>query len=186
MAPAHPSVGSSRSGSPCSPRSQRCRGSGGSTVDGGGHGWPDSQRRSDRAFGSSARRNDSAVDPVRGRLSPISGGVDRLVVNLRMTPVPILDLQPRPQQPGDEHRQDHFTEFVERRLVVRPRRRDARDLRGTSRRRSRSIPFPPSLPPANRRPAPIPPDSGRLPRSARPYGRNERGRSKSSTVAGTD
>ena len=51
------------------------RGSGASTVDGGGHGWPDSQRRSDRALGSSARRNDSAVEPVRGRPRPISGAV---------------------------------------------------------------------------------------------------------------
>ena len=49
------------------------RGSGGSTVDGGGQGWFDSHSRSERAAGSSASRKDNAVEPVRGRPSPISG-----------------------------------------------------------------------------------------------------------------
>ena len=49
------------------------RGSGPSTVDGGGAGPDDSQSVSERAAGSSARRNESAVDPVRGNPSPMSG-----------------------------------------------------------------------------------------------------------------
>lgn len=49
------------------------RGSGGATVDGGRHGLFDSHSSNDRASGSSANRNDSAVEPVRGRPSPISG-----------------------------------------------------------------------------------------------------------------
>src|SRR4051794_28184775 len=50
------------------------RGSGPSTVEGGGHGCPDSHMRRYRTAGSCASRNESAVEPVRGRLTPNSGG----------------------------------------------------------------------------------------------------------------
>jgi hypothetical protein len=56
-----------------SSRARAMRGSGPSTVAGGGHGADASHRRSDRAFGSAASRNDNAVEPVRGRPNPING-----------------------------------------------------------------------------------------------------------------
>ena len=78
------------------------RGSGPSTVDGGGHGLVASHRRSDRAQGSSASRNDSAVEPVRGSPRPMSGATIGLVVDLGVAPVPVLDLQPLREEVRDE------------------------------------------------------------------------------------
>src|SRR3954447_4109528 len=49
------------------------RGSGPATVDGGGGGAADSHSRNERVAGSWASRNDSAVEPVRGRPRPMSG-----------------------------------------------------------------------------------------------------------------
>ena len=91
-------------------------GSGASTVDGGGHGWPDSQRRSDRALGSSARRNDSAVEPVRGSPRPISGAVmgSSAISGWRryQSSTSRRDRSRRPTQ----HREHDVAQLVERRL----------------------------------------------------------------------
>ena len=69
-----------------------------STVDGGGHGWFDSQQPQRRASGPRRAGTRARSSPCAAT-QPDQRRVDRLVVDLGMPAVPVLDLQPRGEQP---------------------------------------------------------------------------------------
>ena len=90
-----------------------------------------------RMSGSCASRNDSAVEPVRGRLRPMSGA------SMRSSPISgwrryqSSTCSRWPQVPGDPRVDEALAGGVEPGLGAERTRRGSRDLRGRSRHRSR-------------------------------------------------
>ena len=69
--------------------------------------------------GSSASRWESAVEPVRGKPDAEQLDRDLLLLDLRMTREPVLDLQPVDQRPDERSVERRLTEVVEACLGLR-------------------------------------------------------------------
>ena len=109
-------------------------------TPGGGHGDASSHMRRLRKAGSSASMCDRAVDPVRGKPTPRSSTSTSCVVDLGVTRVPVLDLEPVHERADERAVERLRTELVESRLRARPTGPAPRALPARSRRRSRCSP----------------------------------------------
>ena len=115
--PAQPAGAPAR---PASPRRSAwaMRGSGPSTVDGGGHGLAASHRRQRPGVGVLGQQERQRRRPGAGQAQPDQRRLDRLVVDLGVAAVPVLDLEALGQVLADQLGQHHLADLVECRLRV--------------------------------------------------------------------